>query len=245
MTERAFSTDTDGTRWYKTGDIVMSDDHGDYKFLGRRDRMIKKRGYRIELDEIECCLYRHSEVEEAAVVATSHEKWGVRPIRAHLGTKGGKRLSLVELKQFCSERYPSIWSRNNLYSTTACRRHRPARSITGCSRRTKRREPGPNNLTASVADQPLLGVGFPAVGEKNAGSGGGDGWPPSRGDRLGYELNADSIEKHSPTPRRPVRDESGTANCDSLGGDSPAWTFLGRPSSRSSGGRSSSSRGAN
>ena len=40
---------------------------GNYKFLGRRDRMIKKRGYRIELREIEVALYRHRAVKEAAV----------------------------------------------------------------------------------------------------------------------------------------------------------------------------------
>ena len=31
--------------------------------------MIKKRGYRVELGEIEACLYRHPEIVEAAVVA--------------------------------------------------------------------------------------------------------------------------------------------------------------------------------
>ena len=33
------------TRWYRTGDIVFELPDGNYKFLGRRDRMIKKRGY--------------------------------------------------------------------------------------------------------------------------------------------------------------------------------------------------------
>ena len=81
------------------------DEREDYKYLGRRDRMVKKRGYRVELGEIECCLYQHSEVREAAVVAIADEDAGLR-IRAHLGTKDGKRLSLVKLKQFCSEHLP-------------------------------------------------------------------------------------------------------------------------------------------
>jgi acyl-coenzyme A synthetase/AMP-(fatty) acid ligase len=42
---------------------------GDFKFLGRRDRMVKKRGYRIELGEIEAALYRHPAIKEAAVIA--------------------------------------------------------------------------------------------------------------------------------------------------------------------------------
>jgi amino acid adenylation domain-containing protein len=105
MTERSFLTDSDGTRWYQTGDIVAHDQRGDFKFLGRRDRMVKKRGYRIELGEIESCLHNHDEVREAAVVAIADEDAGLR-VQAHLGTENGKRLSLINLKQFCSEHLP-------------------------------------------------------------------------------------------------------------------------------------------
>ncbi len=105
LTERAFITDPDGMRWYRTGDLVALDRHLDYTYLGRRDRMVKKRGYRIELGEIESCLYRHHDVGEAAVVAIADEEAGLR-IRAHLSTKGGQRLSLVKLKHFCSEHLP-------------------------------------------------------------------------------------------------------------------------------------------
>jgi amino acid adenylation domain-containing protein len=34
-------------RAYKTGDLVTLDEHGNYVFLGRRDHMVKSRGYRI------------------------------------------------------------------------------------------------------------------------------------------------------------------------------------------------------
>jgi amino acid adenylation domain-containing protein len=43
-------------RWYRTGDIVSEQPDGNFRFLGRRDRMVKKRGYRIELGEIESAL---------------------------------------------------------------------------------------------------------------------------------------------------------------------------------------------
>jgi hypothetical protein len=49
--------------------VELSD--GNYKFLGRRDRMIKKRGYRIELGEIEVALYRHPAIKEAASASLS------------------------------------------------------------------------------------------------------------------------------------------------------------------------------
>jgi amino acid adenylation domain-containing protein len=43
---------------YKTGDIVDRDTHGDLHFVGRTDRQVKVRGYRIELEEIEDALVR-------------------------------------------------------------------------------------------------------------------------------------------------------------------------------------------
>jgi amino acid adenylation domain-containing protein len=91
-------------RWYRTGDIVRELADGNYKFLGRRDRMIKKRGYRIELGEIEAALYRHPSIKEAAVLAFPDDN-GV-PIKAFTSTRDGSKLSMIELKKFCSENLP-------------------------------------------------------------------------------------------------------------------------------------------
>jgi amino acid adenylation domain-containing protein len=91
-------------RWYRTGDIVAQLPDGNYKFLGRRDRMIKKRGYRIELGEIEVALYRHPAIKEAAVLAFPDDD-GV-PIKAFTSTRNGSKLSIIELKKFCSENLP-------------------------------------------------------------------------------------------------------------------------------------------
>jgi amino acid adenylation domain-containing protein len=103
QTANAFLTRNDG-RWYRTGDIVVELPDGDFKFLGRRDRMVKKRGYRIELGEIEAALYRHPAIKETAVIALPGED-GVR-IKAFASTRGGARLSIIELKKFCSEKLP-------------------------------------------------------------------------------------------------------------------------------------------
>jgi acyl-CoA synthetase (AMP-forming)/AMP-acid ligase II len=104
-TDVAFRHAADGARWYKTGDIVITDENGDYLFIGRRDRMVKKRGYRVELGEIEACLYCHPLLSDAAVIAQQEEDTGVR-IRAFLSTKEGARLSVIALKQFCADRLP-------------------------------------------------------------------------------------------------------------------------------------------
>ncbi len=106
-TERAFLIDRSGQRWYKTGDVVVQEADGNYLYIGRRDRMVKKRGYRVELGEIEAALYRHPAVKEAAVIALSDEDHGVR-VKAFLSCHGeAQRPSLVELKRFCAENLPS------------------------------------------------------------------------------------------------------------------------------------------
>jgi acyl-coenzyme A synthetase/AMP-(fatty) acid ligase len=80
---------------------------GNYVFIGRRDRMVKRRGYRVELGEIEAGLYRHPTIKEVAVIASPDQEAGVR-IKAFVSFRegDGKRPSLIELKRFCSEHLP-------------------------------------------------------------------------------------------------------------------------------------------
>jgi acyl-coenzyme A synthetase/AMP-(fatty) acid ligase len=102
---RAFLTDGDGVPWYRTGDLVVEDADGVYIFHGRRDRMVKRRGYRIELAEIEVALTAHPAAREVAVVAVANPAAGVQ-IKAYLSLRTDQRPSLIELKQFCSDRLP-------------------------------------------------------------------------------------------------------------------------------------------
>jgi len=105
QSERAFLKDASDGKWYKTGDLVVRDIDGNYIYRGRRDRMIKKRGYRVELGEIEACLYRHESVKEAAAIAVTDDEHGVR-VKAFLSTHGGIKPSLIALKQFCAAHLP-------------------------------------------------------------------------------------------------------------------------------------------
>ncbi len=59
---------------YRTGDFVKENKNGDYLYIGRRDNMVKSRGYRIELTEIEIVLHRHPNVEMAAIIAVPDEE---------------------------------------------------------------------------------------------------------------------------------------------------------------------------
>jgi amino acid adenylation domain-containing protein len=105
QTAKAFLIDDAGVRWYKTGDIVIEGADGNYTYLGRRDRMVKRRGYRVELGEIEAALYRSPAIKEAAVVAVPDETLGVK-ITAFLSSREAKHPSLIEMKRFCAENLP-------------------------------------------------------------------------------------------------------------------------------------------
>jgi amino acid adenylation domain-containing protein len=104
-TASAYLIDADGQRWYRTGDIVVQNEDGDYIYISRRDRMVKKRGYRVELGEIETALYRHPAIKEAAVIALTDEEKGVQ-VKAFISCGDQKRASIIELKKFCMERLP-------------------------------------------------------------------------------------------------------------------------------------------
>ncbi len=52
--------------YFRTGDLVARGEDGQLAFLGRKDRMVKTRGHRVELDEVEAALASHPAVLEAA-----------------------------------------------------------------------------------------------------------------------------------------------------------------------------------
>jgi acyl-coenzyme A synthetase/AMP-(fatty) acid ligase len=92
-------TSTVAKQWYRTGDLVVEDPTDGFIYRGRRDRMVKKRGYRVELGEIEACLYQHPNVRQAAVIAIQDEEEGLR-VRAFVSPIDGAKLSTIALKRF-------------------------------------------------------------------------------------------------------------------------------------------------
>jgi len=57
----------EGTKMYKSGDLGKWLPSGDVVFAGRNDDMVKIRGYRVELAEIEHVLLQHLQVEQVIV----------------------------------------------------------------------------------------------------------------------------------------------------------------------------------
>ena len=103
--DRVFVTDDQGCRWYRTGDIVTEDARGEYRYLGRRDRMVKRRGYRVELGEIEAALARHAQIKEVAVVTVPDKDSGVK-IAAFVSCQDGQPLTIIGLKKLSAESLP-------------------------------------------------------------------------------------------------------------------------------------------
>jgi amino acid adenylation domain-containing protein len=101
---RAFLVSADGRKWYRTGDIVTEGASGQYRYQGRRDRMVKRRGYRVELGEIEAALLRHPDIREAAVVAVPDSDSGVK-ISAFVSAESAP-LSIIALKKLSSQNLP-------------------------------------------------------------------------------------------------------------------------------------------
>ena len=67
-TDERFVRLPDGTRAYRTGDIARLTSAGALLLLGRDDRQVKLRGYRIELAQVEHALTAHPHVRQAVVL---------------------------------------------------------------------------------------------------------------------------------------------------------------------------------
>jgi nonribosomal peptide synthetase DhbF len=72
LTAEHFVTLPDGSGIaYRSGDWAVADARGRLRFIGRRDRQVKVRGFRIEPGEIEAAIGEHPAVAQCAVITTA------------------------------------------------------------------------------------------------------------------------------------------------------------------------------
>lgn len=90
-------------RMYRTGDLARWTSYGEIEFLGRMDRQIKVRGYRIELDEVEKHLLNHKLIEQTVLVAKDDAE-GIKNLYAYIVSD--KNLTVKELRKYLMKYLP-------------------------------------------------------------------------------------------------------------------------------------------
>ena len=91
-----------GRRWYRSGDCARRRADGALEFLGRLDRQVKIRGWRIEPAEIERQLITHPAVAAAVVEAAPSRGNPTEDPRlvAYLSSCGGERPGLAAIRAY-------------------------------------------------------------------------------------------------------------------------------------------------
>jgi amino acid adenylation domain-containing protein len=90
---------TPAKRPYPTGDLVSRRPDGALMYHGRRDHMVKVRGFRVELGEVEATLHLHPNVNEAVVLLLGQTLVAVL-------VPSDPQLSVLEVKRHCAARLP-------------------------------------------------------------------------------------------------------------------------------------------
>lgn len=80
QTAKAIWKDELGRTYVKTGDMGRLDEDGFLYILDRKKDMIISGGMNVFASDIEEVLMKHSDVQEAAVIAVPHDKWGETPL---------------------------------------------------------------------------------------------------------------------------------------------------------------------
>src|SRR2546423_3989100 len=98
----------DGRRWecYRTGDFAHWDAQGTVHFLGRRDALIKTRGFRVDLGDVEATLVTHPDIAEAAVTAVPHPDY-THLLYAFVVLARGRTVEERDLLAWCMDALPS------------------------------------------------------------------------------------------------------------------------------------------
>ncbi|WP_030716790.1 amino acid adenylation domain-containing protein [Streptomyces sp. NRRL F-2580] len=107
----------DETRtWYRTGDVARRLPDGTYEYLGRNDRQISLRGFRVELGEVEAALRAESDVLDA-VVLTEETAGGESLLVAYVALAPDRTATeqlTAQLREACRTRLPAHMLPNRL-----------------------------------------------------------------------------------------------------------------------------------
>lgn len=107
MTEKKFIEDPykKGERLYRSGDLVRIKHNGELEYLGRIDKQVQIRGFRIEIGEIETTLFCHNDIDEACIIARDNGM-GSLELVAYLVIKEGANLNYNVLSNYLKNTLP-------------------------------------------------------------------------------------------------------------------------------------------
>jgi len=94
-----------GGRLYRSGDLARYRSDGEIEYLGRGDRQVKLRGFRVELGEVEAVLSRFPGVDRS-VVALREDEPGRRRLVGYIVPAEGEKPAPADLRAFLRERLP-------------------------------------------------------------------------------------------------------------------------------------------
>jgi len=153
-----------GGRLYKTGDLCRLLSDGAIEFLGRVDRQVKIKGFRVEPEEIETALRMHPAVENAAVLvagSATHRRLAAY-IVAHEHTGADGRPIHERLRHFLQQRLPTFMIPSEFFfldqfahtpSGKIDYKALPTRASSATSGVTDRRETAPTAPTNDTDEQ--------------------------------------------------------------------------------------------
>jgi amino acid adenylation domain-containing protein len=133
-------------RLYRTGDVGRYRPDGTVQILGRSDRQIKIRGFRVELTEIETVLSSHSEIRES-VVLVREDAPGTKRLVGYAIPQSGKKPSVHELHALLRKKLPDYMVPSTIVMLDAF-------PLTPNGKIDTRALPAP------AADREILGVAF-------------------------------------------------------------------------------------
>jgi acyl-coenzyme A synthetase/AMP-(fatty) acid ligase/acyl carrier protein len=109
LTQARFSTNpftgAVGDRLYKTGDSGRYLPDGNVEFVGRADRQLKIRGFRVEPEEIEAVLGQHPSVQQAVIIVREDPPAQKRLV-AYLVAREGQAPAVGELRNLLKSKLP-------------------------------------------------------------------------------------------------------------------------------------------
>jgi crotonobetaine/carnitine-CoA ligase len=91
--------------WFHTGDRVVRESDGYYRFIDRMKDAIRRRGENISSFEVEEVLVSHPQIENAAVFPVRSEL-AEEEVMAALVLRPGAQIGYAELLDFCQPRMP-------------------------------------------------------------------------------------------------------------------------------------------